>query len=95
MGFFDFFKDHRLEYYARKHEYTSKMYRSVATMYGGKIPSTAWVIDRSPTMHDANDRGEVLVFSTALCGSIVVTYDRVGGRPWHSLSNTNDNVTIP
>lgn len=82
----NFFKDPRDEYYKRKNQYRREQYLSVAQKYGGRIPNTAWVIDRNPTIRDANELGHVLMFSTPLAHSVVVSYDIVDGRPWHPLS---------
>ena len=82
----NFFKDPRDEYRKRKNQYRREQYLSVAQKYGGRIPNTAWVIDRNPTIRDANERGHVLMFSTPMGHSVVVSYDIVDGRPWHPLS---------
>jgi hypothetical protein len=79
------FKDPVGEYYNRKNQYRREQYLSVAFKYGGRIPNTAWTIDREPTIRDANELGHVLMFTTQL-GPRVVSYDIVDGRPWHPLS---------
>jgi hypothetical protein len=79
------FKDPQGEYYKRKRQYEREQYLSVAYQYGGRIPNTAWVIDRDPTIRDSNQRGHVLMFCPGL-GPCTVSYDIVDGRPWHPLS---------
>ena len=80
------FKDRRNEYYNQKHQHQNEQYKSVAQKYGGHIPNTAWVIDRNPTIRDANEWGEVLTFNPRMGFAIVKPYNEVHTWPWHPLS---------